>query len=88
VTDTVLGALSGGDRAWMSRAACLGCGTVSFFPSSDESPGPALAVCSGCPVSGECLDYALRHRIVDGVWGATDERTRKRMLRRGGKTAA
>jgi hypothetical protein len=82
MTDTILGALSGGDRAWMSRAACLGLDDVRrFFPPDGDSAAPAIEVCNGCKVSSSCLAYALKWRIVDGIWGGTDERTRRRMLR-------
>jgi WhiB family redox-sensing transcriptional regulator len=81
VTDTIFEALAGGDRGWMERAACAHFPTDRFFPSEAESSADAVAVCEGCPVRLECLDYALRHRLVHGVWGATTEVERKRMLR-------
>ena len=81
MTGTILDALAGDDRGWMERAACANLQTVRFFPSDPESAAEAIAVCQGCPVSAQCLDYALRHRITDGVWGGTDGRTRTRMLK-------
>jgi WhiB family redox-sensing transcriptional regulator len=54
---------------------------VSFFPADSESSAPAIAICEQCPVSSECLDYAIRHRIQHGVWGGVDESGLKRMIR-------
>jgi WhiB family transcriptional regulator, redox-sensing transcriptional regulator len=34
------------------------------------SPGDvARAVCSRCLVRRECLDYAIRNEITEGIWG-------------------
>ena len=41
----------------------------------------AVAVCRQCPVQSDCLQYALKHGIKDGVSGGTTERERMRMLR-------
>jgi WhiB family redox-sensing transcriptional regulator len=68
--------------SWQARAACRGLGTDRFFLEVDDDPEPALAVCRGCPVKRECLNYALhepRHPV--GVWGGTSERERRRLRR-------
>lgn len=44
---------------WMDRAACRGQGTDDFFPSRRGNAGAAKAICAGCEVRGECLDYTL-----------------------------
>jgi hypothetical protein len=67
---------------WMVSAACRGKG-VDFFPAAPrrgEAPdvGPALAICSGCPVADECRAYALREG-VEGIWGGTSATERKVM---------
>ena len=41
----------------------------------------ARRMCAGCPVRAECLEYALLHRIPQGVWGGASERERRRILR-------
>jgi WhiB family redox-sensing transcriptional regulator len=81
MTATILDALAGNDRGWIERAACADLQTARFFPSEGESSAEAIAVCEQCPVSSDCLAYALKHRIIDGVWGGTDGGTRRRMLR-------
>ncbi len=56
------------------RAAC---GRVDFFPARGESVRDAKAVCAGCPVRSECLDFALRLKVAHGVWGGLSERERR-----------
>lgn len=62
--------------AWMSQAACPNHQEIDFFGGSR-----GVTVCSGCVVRDACLDYALEHHIVDGVWGGTTGEDRKAMLR-------
>ncbi|MDN5915126.1 MAG: WhiB family transcriptional regulator [Pseudonocardia sp.] len=38
---------------------------------------PARAVCGGCPVRAECLEYALRVGEDFGIWGGLDEAERR-----------
>ncbi|MGH8903629.1 MAG: WhiB family transcriptional regulator [Egibacteraceae bacterium] len=73
--------------AWYARAACAGLPTDDFFPIGVT--GPALdqiafakAVCAGCPVCGECLDYALDTGQCDGVWGGLSEEELRQLRRR------
>jgi WhiB family redox-sensing transcriptional regulator len=42
----------------------------------------ARAICKGCPVGTNCLEYALEERIEHGVWGGCSERERRRILKR------
>jgi WhiB family transcriptional regulator, redox-sensing transcriptional regulator len=68
--------------AWQAEAACRGAGTVDYFPSRGESTAAAKAVCAGCPVRTECLDYALdtpADARLPGIWGGTSERERRGM---------
>jgi WhiB family redox-sensing transcriptional regulator len=73
------------ELAWQREGACRGLGLgesqAIFFPARGESVENARAICGRCPVSAECLDFALEHHCI-GVWGGTTERQR-RMLRRG-----
>jgi WhiB family redox-sensing transcriptional regulator len=32
---------------------------------------------AGCPVRTECLEYALRHNVADGIWGGLTYPERK-----------
>jgi len=73
---------------WKSDAACRGIDTGIFFPDSEADAGIALEVCATCPVRQACLDFALRTRQDDGIWGGHTEAERRRMRRRVGRTAA
>jgi len=61
-----------------------------FFPEKGGSVREAKAVCTGCPVRVQCLEYALAHDERFGVWGGTSERERRRLkatAARGGTTS-
>jgi WhiB family transcriptional regulator, redox-sensing transcriptional regulator len=67
---------------WMLHARCRGAAPTEFFPSDGLGVESAQRICVACPVRGECLEYALEHRIEHGVWGGASERERRRILRR------
>ena len=69
------------EYAWMLHSHCRGADTREFFPSNGIGVEAAQRVCQGCPVREECLEYALLHRIEQGVWGGASERERRRILR-------
>jgi WhiB family redox-sensing transcriptional regulator len=48
-----------------------------FFPERGASTREAKAVCAGCPVRVECLDYALGNSIKYGIWGGLSEHQRR-----------
>jgi hypothetical protein len=48
-----------------------------FFPGRGVSAEPARRICAVCPVRQPCLDYALSHAIVHGIWGGLAERDRR-----------
>jgi WhiB family redox-sensing transcriptional regulator len=68
--------------AWMFHARCRGIDPAEFFPSDGTGVETAQRVCATCPVTSECLEYALVNRIEHGVWGGASERERRRILRR------
>ena len=65
--------------AWMASAACSRAGPADYFPTKGHAPTAARVVCASCPVQAQCLDYALAHEDLAGVWGGTTERERKAM---------
>ena len=67
---------------WMLNAKCRGVNPAEFFPSDGSGVETAQRMCAECPVRAECLEYALEHRIDQGVWGGASERERRRILRR------
>ena len=69
--------------AWADHAACAGSDWQVFFPSTDgptRSVTAAKRVCARCPVWGECLDYAIRHKMDYGVWGGAAPKMRRRAV--------
>ena len=68
--------------AWMSRGNCRNYPPATFFPSDGVGVDRARKICNGCPVLGQCLEYALDQRIEHGVWGGCSERERRRILKR------
>lgn len=68
------------DESWRLEAACRGSVTDKFYPYLGEPQVGAIAVCAGCDVRLDCLDYALFSREKYGVWGGMTPQ--KRYLRR------
>ncbi|MCM2580316.1 WhiB family transcriptional regulator [Streptomyces meridianus] len=72
---------------WRQEAACLGEDPELFFPVGNTGPAllqvqEAKAVCATCPVTTQCLDWALDNHQDSGVWGGTGEDERRAMRRR------
>jgi WhiB family redox-sensing transcriptional regulator len=72
---------------WRHRAACLDEDPEAFFPVGVSGPAvmqteQAKAVCSGCDVVAECLNWALETGQDSGVWGGLDEHERRKLKRR------
>ncbi|MEU1465720.1 WhiB family transcriptional regulator [Streptomyces sp. NPDC005727] len=71
---------------WREHAACRHEDPDLFFPIGTTGPSQvqaqqAKAVCGGCPVREQCLDWALDTGQSIGIWGGTTE-TERRALRR------
>jgi len=67
------------DLMWQEYANCLGVDPDLFFPERGASTREAKAVCNGCVVRDDCLDYALTNGEKFGVWGGMSERQRRRI---------
>lgn len=60
-------------QRWMQDAACHG-QADAFFPDRGQSAAAARAICDRCPVTRDCLDYAVA--LIpppSGVWGGLAE---------------
>ena len=75
--------------AALDGAACKGADLELFFgpfaefeTARQQREAKATAICAGCPVRAECLEYALDAREAYGVWGGTTEDERRPLLRR------
>lgn len=70
---------------WRTHAACLGADGDVFFIEGSRGRGgykAAKAICAECYVTADCLDYALQHRLEEGVWGGLSPRERRRVRTR------
>jgi WhiB family redox-sensing transcriptional regulator len=72
---------------WHDDAACRDEDPELFFPIG--STGQALvqlqqakAVCAGCVVQSQCLEWALSAGVEHGVWGGWSEDERRALRRR------
>ncbi len=67
--------------AWQERARCRDLDVEMFFPEKGRAARAAKRVCMECPVRAECLEYALRRRETEGVWGGLTPTERRRLAR-------
>ncbi len=70
---------------WRIRAACAGYHHALFFPVGDADElrvERALEICMTCPVTEECLEYALETNQRAGIWGGSTEEERKSLRRK------
>lgn len=67
--------------AWVADALCSQTDPDAFYPEKGGSTLDAKAVCAGCPVAAECLDYALANGERYGIWGGLSERERRKLER-------
>ena len=77
-----------GERRWQEHANCLGVDPDLFFPERGASTREAKAVCRGCEVRVDCLEYALAHGEKFGIWGGLSERERRRVRRQRARSSA
>jgi WhiB family redox-sensing transcriptional regulator len=77
------------NQTWQIKSACRGPEAALFFPPTtserrddrDLRERRAKAICSGCGVKTECLEYALEIREPFGIWGGLNEIERRGLLR-------
>lgn len=69
------------DQGWKLDGACLLEPKDLFFPDRGESAQPAKLICSTCKVKTECLRYAIESREWCGIWGGTNEKDRRPLIR-------
>jgi WhiB family redox-sensing transcriptional regulator len=71
---------------WVHRARCKDEDPELFFPVGTTGPAAsqidaAKAVCAGCDVRLQCLEWALSTGQDAGVWGGTSEEERRSIRR-------
>lgn len=74
---------------WQDFAACAGMDTGLFYPSEmagrkgrdmiteRERVELAKKTCESCEVRIDCLDYALRTKETNGIWGGLTPKERE-----------
>jgi WhiB family transcriptional regulator, redox-sensing transcriptional regulator len=87
--------VTGSAMSWQTAGACLSADPDLFFPISASGPAErqiarAKTICAGCRVRSECLEFAMTHDQVHGIWGGTtpDDRQRERRRKRRAAAAA
>jgi len=77
---------------WRHRALCRDEDPELFFPIGNTGPAivqleQAKLVCRRCPVTEECLSWALESGQDAGIWGGMGEDERRALKRRGARAA-
>jgi WhiB family redox-sensing transcriptional regulator len=72
---------------WIGEARCIGEDPELFFPMGPPTlvmaqTARAKAVCQGCAVRDDCLEWSLVTAQDAGVWGGLDEDERRELRRR------
>lgn len=81
---------------WVESALCGGnvspdMDPETFFPHVDDDRGSHLhadriaavaTICASCPVTAECLEYAVANRIEHGIWGGVGPSARRKLKTR------
>jgi len=78
------------NASWMPAAECRTVDARLFFSPGDKETREerldrevqAKDVCKRCPVQNECLDYAIRNRERQGIWGGLNEAERTALFAR------
>lgn len=65
---------------WKLLGDCAQVDPDLWFPESSQPSAPAKAICLGCEVRVQCLEYALAHG-ERGIWGGTNEGQRRAIRR-------
>jgi WhiB family transcriptional regulator, redox-sensing transcriptional regulator len=71
---------------WRRRALCRDTSPELFFPIGTTGPavdqiGSAKRICAECPVTHECLEFAVLTGQESGIWGGTTEEERRALRR-------
>jgi WhiB family redox-sensing transcriptional regulator len=78
--------------SWKQQARCKGEPLSTFFivgPLENEKQAHAdwfriNELCGKCPVQQECLDYAVKNRIRQGIWGGKTFTQRRKYIKQQG----
>jgi hypothetical protein len=67
---------------WKADAACKGCDPNWWHPprGGNRDSLKAIAICNTCPVTAECLQYALDNDERGGIWGGVSVDVHRRRM--------
>lgn len=71
------------NEEWEEYANCQDLGPDLFHDGKETSIIKAKKVCAACPVSTDCLVFAMATKIDTGIWGGKTPKER-RMIRHAG----
>lgn len=79
-------ALGSADYTWRTEATCRDTDPELFFPVGTTGQAllqiaKAKSVCCQCPVTVDCLEFALETNQDTGIWGGTSEEERRQIRR-------
>lgn len=75
--DAFIGVLKTDDEEpWRARANCRGTSPHLFYGTDSGDVARAQAVCHGCEVQAECLEWAMENQERFGTWGGMSQRQR------------
>lgn len=69
------------DVSWRDSALCAQSDGDAWFPEKGGTTRYAKKICRGCPVTTDCLEWALDNGEEFGVWGGMSERERRKLKR-------
>lgn len=69
------------EENWRRDALCAQTDPEAFFPEKGGSAKEAKRICALCPVTTQCLQYALDRDERFGIFGGMSERERRRLKR-------
>ncbi|MBT0568597.1 WhiB family transcriptional regulator [Williamsia sp. CHRR-6] len=64
---------------WEADGLCRQVDPDLWFPEVGERDTAAKRICADCPVTGECLDWALATDERFGIWGGLSPVERRRL---------
>ena len=63
---------------WATNALCADM-PAEIFAAAGDRVQTAKAACAHCPVTRQCLRWAVSHEVEDEIWGARTPRERRRL---------
>ena len=64
-------------------AICAQTDADLWFPNYGEHAVEAKTICRTCPLTDQCLEYALADTRLQGIWGGTSTKQRQRIRNQG-----